>query len=245
MPTSVSVVPFSTNPCKPFGCGFPSPLESDPVWGGGSYPWEIVDGQQTYAEWYHGLAFTGGSWQPSEAGPRRATINFGGNQTCYKVVLWHHWHEHMPEIAALEYWNGTAWVAITAQRRIAAREAGGAGSASDEYRFAPVTGSKVRWWMDNRLNNIFGDQIIHGWIYEMEVFAAQQCDTPVLGVKRLVAVDVFGVPGHSYRVEYTPSLANPPNWQTLTTVMITNLPTVVVDYDSATEPQRFYRAVDQ
>lgn len=26
------------------GTGFPSPLESDPGWGGGSFPWEMVDG---------------------------------------------------------------------------------------------------------------------------------------------------------------------------------------------------------
>lgn len=230
---------------NPSGSGFPSPLESDPGWGGGSYPWEIVDGLQTDPEWWHGLAFTGGSWMPELAGLRQATISLGADRTFYKAVGWHHGLDHFPETATLEYWNGSAWVPITAQRRIAAREAGGAGATSDEYVFAPVTGSKVRWWMDNRLNNILGYQNTHGWIYEFEVFAAQQCDAPALGVKRLVAVAVFGVPGRTYRVEYTPALADPPDWQTLTTVTITSLPTVVVDWESATAPQRFYRVVEQ
>lgn len=230
---------------NPSGTGFPSPLESDPGWAGGSYPWEIVDGLQTYSDWPHGLAFTGGLWGPGQAGPRQATISLGSLQTFYKVIIWHHGHDGIPEVASLDYWNGTAWVAIAAQRRIAAREAGGAGSTSDEYVFAPVTGSKVRWSMDNRLNNILGVQNTHGWIYEFEVFAASQCDQAVLAPKRLVALDIFGVPGRTYRVEYTPALADPPNWQTLTTVTITTLPTVVVDYESATEPSRFYRTVEQ
>src|SRR3954449_6253403 len=45
---------------NPSATGFPSPLQSDTGWGGGSYPWDIVDGLHTYADWAHGLAFTGG-----------------------------------------------------------------------------------------------------------------------------------------------------------------------------------------
>lgn len=149
-----------------------SPLESDAGWGGGSYPWEIVDGQRTYSGWAHGLAFTGGSWQPSVAGPRQATINFGATKTFHKVIIWHHGHDHAPAQAALAYWNGTNWVDIAFQRTFGAIEAGGAGSTSDEYSFAPVTGSKVRWSFDNRLASMAGIQIVHGWIYEFEVFGS-------------------------------------------------------------------------
>ena len=78
--------------------------------------------------------------------------------------------KHIPADAQLAYWDGENWVDISFDRTIGAIEAGGANSTSDEYTFAPVTGSKVRWSMDNRLNSILGVQIVHGWIYEFEVF---------------------------------------------------------------------------
>ncbi|MDP2958862.1 MAG: hypothetical protein Q8N53_20725, partial [Longimicrobiales bacterium] len=67
------------------GSGYPSPLGSDPGWGGGSYPWQIVDGQRLCAggsQWACGLAFTGGTgrWPPGSqtaCGWRQATIDFG------------------------------------------------------------------------------------------------------------------------------------------------------------------------
>lgn len=34
--------------------------ESDTGWGGGVYPWDMVDGLNLYPDWQHGLAFTGG-----------------------------------------------------------------------------------------------------------------------------------------------------------------------------------------
>ncbi len=54
---------------NPSRSGYPSPLESDQGWGGGSYPWDLVDGLRDYpGEWMHGLAFTGGNWYPPLAG---------------------------------------------------------------------------------------------------------------------------------------------------------------------------------
>ena len=44
-------------------------------------------------------------------------------------------------------------------------------SDSDIYTFAPVTASKVRYSFDNSLNNINGTLNVHGWIYELEVYA--------------------------------------------------------------------------
>ena len=161
------------------GSGFPSPLESDAGWGGGSYPWQIVDGQQTYDQWYHGLAFTGGSGSyAGPAGPRQATISFGANRTFHKVVLWHHGPDgvNSPADDSLAYWSGTNWVGIPFQRSYGALVRGGAGSISDEYTFAPVNGSKVRWSFDNRLNNVVGTQINTGWIYEFEVYGYTTAD---------------------------------------------------------------------
>jgi len=166
---------------NPAGSGYPSPLESNRGWGGGSYPWEIVDGLRTYPVWYHGLAFTGGdnNWAGDPCGPRQATINFGAHKTFHKVIIWHHGHDHAPANAQLAYWNGTIWVDIPFQRSFGAIEAGGAGSTSDEYTFTPVTGSKVRWSLNNCLNNVLGTQIIHGWIYEFEVFGTEGCQIDV------------------------------------------------------------------
>src|SRR5260221_267202 len=155
---------------NPAGTGFPSPLGSDHGWGGGSYPWEIVDGQKTYAEWYHGLAFTGGdnNWGGEACGPRQATIDFGANKTFHKVTIWHHGSDHAPATAALAYWDAASWVDIPFQRVFGAIDAGGAGSISDEYTFTPVTGGKIRWSMNNCMANMIGTQIVHGWIYEFE-----------------------------------------------------------------------------
>ena len=42
---------------------------------------------------------------------------------------------------------------------------------SDEYEFLPVMGSKVRWSFDNRQLSMVAAPIVHGWLYEFEVFA--------------------------------------------------------------------------
>src|SRR5438309_10227058 len=72
--------------------GFPTPLESDHGWGGGSDQWEIADGQRSYDFWAHGLAFTGGpdGWAGEPGGTRQATIDFGMSQTFNNAVIW--WH---------------------------------------------------------------------------------------------------------------------------------------------------------
>src|SRR5262245_20013057 len=73
--------------------GYPSPLESDPGWGGGSYPWDILDGLTAYTDtWAHGLAFTGGtgSWMGQSCGWRQATVNLAELKTFNQVRVWHH-----------------------------------------------------------------------------------------------------------------------------------------------------------
>ncbi|MCB9872310.1 MAG: hypothetical protein H6836_05240 [Planctomycetes bacterium] len=160
---------------NPTRAPFPSPLQSDAGWGGGAKPWDLVDDLRTYPTWDRGLAFTGGSWDPTRAGPRQATIDFGDNRTFTKVVLWHHGYEHVPAAAAttrIEYFDGARWVAVAAARTIGRMDIGGSGwSVSDEYEFAPVTGSKVRWSFDNRELSILARQNTHGWLYAFEVLA--------------------------------------------------------------------------
>jgi hypothetical protein len=167
---------------NPQGSGYPSPLESDRGWGGGSYPWQITDGLRSYPDWPHGLAFTGGhngsggSWV-EPAGPRQATINFGEAKTFNKVILWHHGDEHVPAEATLAYWAGSVWTNIAHQKRYDSNYvSAGSGAKPETYTFAAVTGSKVRYSFDNSSMNILGTPIIHGWLYEMEVFNDNSCE---------------------------------------------------------------------
>jgi uncharacterized repeat protein (TIGR01451 family) len=175
------------------GSGFPSPLESNRGWGGGSYPWHIVDGAHSYNSWANGLAFTGGHTEQTnpnsggyieQAGMRQATINFGADRTFEKVVIWHHGEDHVPAVATLAYWNGSVWVNIPFVRRYGRNFEPGQGSGSgwsDEYYFTPVTGSKVRYSFDNREQNIIGTWNVHGWLYEFEALGrATPPTTPIV-----------------------------------------------------------------
>lgn len=157
------------------GAGQPSPVESDPGWGGGSFPWQMIDGVRSPADWRHGLAFTGGrgSWAGEACGPRQATIDFGSAQSFNRVVIWHHGDEHIPAEAAVSYWDGSAWSALSPTRVAGAvRDTTGYIGISDEYSFPAVEGSKVRYSFDNCGLNTSGVQNEHGWIYEFEVYVA-------------------------------------------------------------------------
>jgi hypothetical protein len=173
---ALPVIPEVDIALNPTRVGYPTPLESDHGWGGGSDPWEIVDGHESYSEWYHGLAFTGGdnNWGGEPAGPRQATIDFGTARTFNKVVIWQHGSAHTPASPNLDYYDGASWKPISFQRVYGATHAVGANSGdswSDEYTFSAVTGTRVRYSFDNSGLNIDGTQIIHGWIYEFQVLA--------------------------------------------------------------------------
>ncbi len=154
--------------------GTPDPLESDNGWGGGSDKWDIVDGQHSYNSWANGLAFTGGgSNYVQPAGVRQATINLGSSQDFEQVVIWHHWVNNAPETASIEYWNGSDWTDVSFTRLYGTMYEPGSNSGyseSDIYTFSQVTGSKVRYTFDNRLDNLVGTTNNHGWIYEFEVW---------------------------------------------------------------------------
>lgn len=138
-------------------------------WGGGSYPWDMVDGLTKYYDtWAHGLAFTGGtsSWAGEGCGSRQAVVNFSQMRTFDRVLVWHHGDEHVPTAYSVEYWNGSTWLAIggaSTLRSDLRSDTDTWGAVPTETTFAPVTGSAVRFSMNNC-------NITHGWIYEVEVF---------------------------------------------------------------------------
>jgi len=151
--------------------------ESDNGWGGGSNKGEIVDGLRTYNEWYHGLAFTGGTgnWAGESCGWRQVTVNFGTPKTFNRVVVWHHGLEHVPNTYKIQYWDGSNWVDVfsTTNGRSYLKYPTPnpinwweSFSTPTENTFPAVTASKVRF----ALNNC---DITHGWIYEIEVYYDQ------------------------------------------------------------------------
>jgi hypothetical protein len=166
------------------GAGYPDPTESDRGWGGGSYPWDLVDGLRAYDTWARGLAFTGGHQDASGGGPylepagvRHAVIDFGAARTFDKIVLWWHGAEHTPDVGNIDYWDGSGWQPVASVARLYGTEhADGPNSGysdSDIYTFAAVNGSKVRYIFDNSGLNILGTYNVHGWLYEYQVFGCE------------------------------------------------------------------------
>ncbi len=158
--------------------GYPTPLESDQGWGGGSYPWQIVDGQETYTDtWAHGLAFTGGhtdGWNSGgwiqPAGPRQTTIDFGKPMMFDEVVLWHHGHDHIPAQSSLQYWDGSSWIDIAAARTGSSLRGGW---SRVHIRHLHIY---LRYWKQGTVlvRQLWCQHrrgpITHGWLYEFEVF---------------------------------------------------------------------------
>jgi hypothetical protein len=152
------------------------PAESDPGWGGGARPGDMVDGRSYYTDtWAHGLAFTGGVY--GYAGPcgwRQATLNFGAMKTFDRVLVWHHGADHIPTVYHLDYWDGAAWQStggtssVRWDLEVPPAGAYGWGAIPTEHLFPAVTGSKVRFVLNNC-------NITHGWIYEFEVFGNDDC----------------------------------------------------------------------
>lgn len=178
--SSVTAEPPKQSPLEDLALN-KNPFGSDPGWGGGSYPWQIVDGQRLCAggsQWACGIAFTGGvRGYNGPCGWRQATIDFGQPTTFNRVVVWHHALEHVPNTYKIAYWSGSAWVELFSTTNghaymsypdAAVNEWWGSYSTPTDNTFQPVTGTKVRY----SLNNC---DIVHGWIYEFEVYL----DAPV------------------------------------------------------------------
>lgn len=64
-------------------------------------------------------------------------------------------------------------------------------------------------------------------------------------IKTYSGVSVYGPVGSNCLVQYTTSLNVPVTWNPLQMVTIVTNPTVIVDYGSAGQPQRFYQTVPQ
>lgn len=64
-----------------------------------------------------------------------------------------------------------------------------------------------------------------------------------LEVRTYAGVTLYGVVDAHYRIEFTPVVANPPAWQTLTNLTLATSPVVVIDYTSPDANSRYYRAV--
>lgn len=181
------------------------PSESDAGWGGGSNRGDLVDGRTYYSDtWAHGLAFTGGVY--GYAGPcgwRQATLNFGAMKTFDRVLVWHHGADHIPTTYHLEYWDGAAWQATggTSSVRwdLEVPPAGvyGWGAIPTEHLFPPVTGSKVRFVLNNC-------NITHGWIYEFEVFGNDDCPpgTTISGVALPRILVNLAIPTKPWQIAY-------------------------------------------
>jgi hypothetical protein len=180
--TSAWAANIALNPTR---VGFPTPLESDRGWGcctGNVAKWEILDGRRSYDSWQHGLPFTGGvsNWGGEPAGVRQITIDFGMPKTFNEVVVWHHGDVHAPASPNLDFWNGLQWSPISFARVYGRlhEEGSGSGSAdSDEYTFAPVSASKLRYSFDNSTLNVLETPNEHGWIYEVEVIEVPEPGT--------------------------------------------------------------------
>lgn len=71
-----------------------------------------------------------------------------------------------------------------------------------------------------------------------------QTPTPLtLSIAMYAGVKIQGQPGGQVQVQYVNALGNTNDWQPLATFPFTNSPYIFIDYDSPTQPKRFYRAL--
>ena len=90
-------------------------------------------------------------------------------------MIWHHGVGYTAQAPWLDYWNGSSWVRIAlSSHSYPAGFVDGEGYSHGElFTFAPVTGSQVRYSMDNSQYNVLGTYNIHGWLNEVEVYSLQ------------------------------------------------------------------------
>lgn len=174
---------FNPNPGTAAQPIFPHPFESDP---GGSYPQDLLDGYRSCALrslWDCGLAFTGGNanWGGQACGVRQATIDFGRSVQVSAVKITHHDDEHVPKIYQIQIWTGSGWTTVVNQQNNTigrCTRPPGYDPASNWVcmitdEFPPAATSKVRYTFNNCPNanqNILGNSITHGWLYEFEAY---------------------------------------------------------------------------
>ena len=176
---------YNPNPGTPAAPAFPHPFGSDPGWGTGAQPQQVVDGYRfcNSNPWFAcGLAFTGGNnnWGGQACGVRQATIDFGVSRQISAVRITHHGDLQTPVKYQIQTFTGNKWVTQVSQTNNSkgrcARPLGydpnyaGACTITDEFR--PVQATKVRYIFNNCPNAnssiVPGQSLTHGWIYEFE-----------------------------------------------------------------------------
>jgi hypothetical protein len=148
-----------------------SVAESDVGWGGGANPQEINDGISCYPEWWHGLAFTGGTrgWAGAACGWRQVTLDYGGTERTLlsPVTVHHHGADHSPENVRIEVLQNGQWREIFATdqgKSLMQPDSCPVGSIPVDYDIgAPVRATKLRYWLNNC--GMPGDG--HGWLWEV------------------------------------------------------------------------------
>ena len=63
----------------------------------------------------------------------------------------------------------------------------------------------------------------------------------IIALERIVRLTLAGVVGSNYQVDFSDKMGNPPLWTPLTNFVLTASPFELLDRQSATVPQRFYR----
>ncbi|MBN2350277.1 MAG: hypothetical protein JXJ22_15675 [Bacteroidales bacterium] len=164
----------------------PDPLESDEGWGGGQYPWQIIDGIRFSTNfWTSGLAFTGGKEEYIDTcGWRQATINFGVPVQFNRTVIW--MERDTIDHYYIQYWNeeNKVWKnAIEVSDKIKKLKeyylifyeehfkTYQRSSIAYEDTFPTVTSSRIRFLFNNCNSG-------HGWINEFEVYYDKEGERP-------------------------------------------------------------------
>jgi hypothetical protein len=163
----------------------PHPFGSDPGWGGGAKPWQLVDGFRgcnSALGWDCGLAFTGGdsNWGGKPCGVRQATIDLGPSRQISAVRITHHGDRQTPKNYQIQTFNGLQWVvqvnrtnnSVTRCTRPPSYDPAAIATCSITDEFPPVMASKVRYVFNNcpasNTSIVPGTPVVHGWLYEFE-----------------------------------------------------------------------------
>jgi len=70
-----------------------------------------------------------------------------------------------------------------------------------------------------------------------------QLTVAFLDIDLYAGIKILGVPGRTYRIEATPA-SGPPNWHTLTNLVLPSNPYIWIDYQSPDVAARLYRAAE-
>lgn len=159
---------------------FPSPVESDKGWGGGSWCWHIVDGLRSKTSgWMSGLAFTGGSEQFIDTcGWRQMTIDFGKEISFNRIIVFHVDPVNIPLDYWVLYWDSKTEIWDTAAAfhldKVYIRSLSVKFKEQEPFiedTFKTVKSRKIRYIFNNCKTD-------HGWINEFEVYYDKPSERP-------------------------------------------------------------------